>query len=177
MLANETAQALFADNITEFGDSINSLRGDAVSFPLKSSSPRVVLLPRKGFASASDFILSRCYLPITLGRSTILTIKLQLGTQVENGKAMYIEDTLSTPPIPQINTLAVVHGCNQMVWQWEFIGIGPQFRVRGMTLITVDQDNKVAEQYVEFNSLAWAIDIGFNVTPPTTGPFAPPSSR
>lgn len=30
-LANRTAQALFADNIVEFGDSINSLRGDPVS--------------------------------------------------------------------------------------------------------------------------------------------------
>lgn len=30
-LANQTAQALFADNIQEYGDSINSLRGDAVS--------------------------------------------------------------------------------------------------------------------------------------------------
>jgi len=29
-LANQTAQALFADNIIEYGDSINSLRGDAV---------------------------------------------------------------------------------------------------------------------------------------------------
>lgn len=29
--ANATAQGLFADNIQEFGDSINSLRGDAVS--------------------------------------------------------------------------------------------------------------------------------------------------
>lgn len=29
-LANETAQGLFADGIVEFGDSINSLRGDAV---------------------------------------------------------------------------------------------------------------------------------------------------
>lgn len=92
-----------------------------------------------------------------------------MGTQVENGKATYIADTLSAPPIPTINTLAIVHGCSQMVWQWEFLGIGPQFRVRGFTLITVDSYNKVIEQYVEFNSLAWAADIGFNITPPAGG--------
>jgi len=120
--ANITAQGLFANNITEYGDSINSLRGDA------------------------------------------------LGTIVENGKQRYINDTLSTPPIPQINTLAIVHGCNQMVWQWEFLGIGTGAnRVRGMTLITVDGMNQVMQQYVEFNSLAWGADIGFNITPPAGG--------
>jgi hypothetical protein len=31
-LANATAQELFAENIIEYGDSINSLRGDPVSF-------------------------------------------------------------------------------------------------------------------------------------------------
>lgn len=33
-LANATAQTLFASNIQEFGDSINSLRGDAVRAPI-----------------------------------------------------------------------------------------------------------------------------------------------
>lgn len=37
--ANATAQGLFADNIQEFGDSINSLRGDAVSDPCMSLGP------------------------------------------------------------------------------------------------------------------------------------------
>lgn len=31
-LANKTAQSLFAPDIVEFGDSINSLRGDPVSY-------------------------------------------------------------------------------------------------------------------------------------------------
>ncbi|KAI1625335.1 hypothetical protein EDD37DRAFT_629358 [Exophiala viscosa] len=116
--ANETAQGLFADGIVEYGDSINSLKGDP------------------------------------------------LGTQVENGKQHYINDTLSTEPIPQINTLNVVAGCNQMVWQWEFLGIGTgEYRISGMTLITVDAGSKIVEQYVEFNSLAWGANIGFNITP------------
>lgn len=36
-LANQTAQGLFADNLQEYGDSINSLRGDPVSesYPFK----------------------------------------------------------------------------------------------------------------------------------------------
>jgi len=58
-----------------------------------------------------------------------------------------------------------------MVWQWEFIGIASGVnRVRGMTLITVDDKAQIIQQYVEFNSLAWAINAGFNVTaPPYSG--------
>lgn len=57
-----------------------------------------------------------------------------------------------------------------MVWQWEFNGIGSgEYRVRGFTLIKVDENKQVAYQYVEFNGLAWALDIGFTVTPPAAG--------
>lgn len=54
-----------------------------------------------------------------------------------------------------------------MVWQWQFNGIGSgEYRVQGMTIIKVNQYKLVNYQYVEFNSLAWGIDIGFNVTVP-----------
>jgi hypothetical protein len=67
--ANATAQALFAPGLQEFGDSINSLRGDA------------------------------------------------LGTQVENGRTKYIEETLSTPPITEIKTIDVIHDCSNIAWR------------------------------------------------------------
>lgn len=101
---------------------------------------------------------------------TIVLTHPQIGQRVENGKATYIMDTLSTPPIPTINTIAVVHDCKHVVWQWEFLGIGSgQYRVRGFTLATFNDAKQVAEQYVEFNGLAWAADIGFTITPPPCG--------
>ncbi len=56
-----------------------------------------------------------------------------------------------------------------MVWQWEFLGIGSGVNsIRGVTIITVDGNSQVTHQYVEFNSLAWAENIGFSVTPPAS---------
>ncbi len=44
------------------------------------------------------------------------------------------------------------------------------YRVRGMTLGTVDlSTGLVSHQVIEFNSLAWAEDVGFTVTPPASG--------
>jgi len=88
---------------------------------------------------------------------------------------VYIENTLSTPPLAQVNTLNVVHDCNQVAWHFEFIGLGPQ-RIRGFDYFLVNSKGQIYEEYVEFNSLAWAEDTGFNVTPPTTGEYAPQTS-
>ncbi|KAK5094448.1 hypothetical protein LTR70_004116 [Exophiala xenobiotica] len=124
--AQAAADAIFADDIQEYGDSINSLR----------------MAP--------------------------------LGDIVETGKATYVTDTLSTPPIPQIDTLSLTVDCNQFVWQWRFYGIGPgpNEYIQGFTLIKLNSAGLINYQYVEFNSLAWAENSGYTVTPPTTGPFA-----
>lgn len=146
-LANATAQTLFAPNIVEFGDSINSLRGDAVS------------------TSVLPFHKNRQVTLLPFFRS-LTTQPSQLGTQVENGAAKYIAETLGSPPIPVVTTLGIVHDCTQMVWFWEFDGIGTgQYRVRGMTFIHVNDQALVDMQNVEFNSLAWGADIGFQITP------------
>lgn len=130
--------------------------------------------------SMGSFCLANHPPPVSYCRScwsfctslTITSPHLQLGTIVEDSKQTYITDTLSTPPIPTILTLAIVHSCTQMVWQWEFQGIGSgQNRIRGVTIITVADNKQVVHQYVEFNSLAWAENIGFNITPPAGGAF------
>ena len=61
--------------------------------------------------------------------------------------------------------------CNQFVWQWRFYGIGPGPNpwIQGFTLGKVNSDGQIYYQYVEFNSLAWAEDIGFTVIPPAGG--------
>ncbi|KAK5069579.1 hypothetical protein LTR51_008412 [Lithohypha guttulata] len=86
--------------------------------------------------------------------------------------------TTSTPPIPQIDTLSLTVDCNQYVWQWRFYGIGPGPNpyIQGITLGKINAAGKIYYQYVEFNSLAWAENSGYKVTPPTSGPYAAPSA-
>ncbi|KAK5937864.1 hypothetical protein PMZ80_009993 [Knufia obscura] len=129
--AQAAADAIFAADIEEYGDSINSLR------------------------------------------------QAPLGTIVETDKVTYVNDTLSTPAIPQIDSLSLTVDCNQFVWQWRFYGIGPGPNpyIQGFTLVKVNSAGLINYQYVEFNSLAWAENSGYTVTPPTTGPFAAPPSK
>lgn len=78
----------------------------------------------------------------------------------------YITETLASPGIPSITTLDIIHGCSSMVWQWEFNGIGSgQYRVRGVSILKVNEEKKVYYSYIEFNSIAWGLDIGFQVIP------------
>lgn len=71
-----------------------------------------------------------------------------------------------------INSLALLYNCTHIFWQWQFIGVGGPMapnRINGFVLIEVDNSRKVqpiVSQYVEFNSLAWAENIGFTVEPP-----------
>lgn len=109
--------------------------------------------------------------------SSISTLPLtnppsQLGTLVEPNATTYVTNTLSAPPIPEINSLALLYNCTHIFWQWQFIGVGGPTapnRVNGFVLIEVDNEREtqpVVSQYVEFNSLAWAENIGFVVEPP-----------
>ena len=144
-------EAIFAADIVEYGDSINSLRQAPVSLLFSAH--------------------------LDTGSFSLTNPPSQLGTIVETDAASYINDTLSTPPIPQIDLLSLTVECNQFVWQWRFYGIGPGPNpyIQGFTLATVNSAGLINYQYVEFNSLAWAENSGYTVTPPTTGPFAPPS--
>lgn len=140
--AKAAAYTIFTEDIQEFGDSINSLRGDPVSHPNRHSWGQKLTNP-------------------------------QLGTQVENGLTQYVNETTSQPPIPSITTLDYFFGCNQLLWQWQFdLGLpapSPNMHVNGVTIAKVNSDKKIYHQYIEFNSLAWAIDVGFTVTPPAGG--------
>lgn len=97
---------------------------------------------------------------------------------METDKATYIADTTSTPPIPQIDTLSLVVECNEYVWQWRFYGIGPGPNpyIQGFTRALVNDDGLIYYQYVEFNSLAWAENSGYTVSPPVSLPLPPASS-
>ena len=99
----------------------------------------------------------------------MLILPQQLNTPVYTNASAYISDVLSAPPIPQINTIEMFHVCDRILFYWEFIGIGGpnnQYRSRGMSIINVDDEKQVTGHQIEFNSLAWAINIGYNVTAP-----------
>lgn len=106
----------------------------------------------------------------------------QLGTQVEFNRTTYVENTLSTPPIAKIDSVALTYGCQEYMWQWRFYGIGgPQAVnpwVGGFTHAKFNPANGLVNyHYVEFNSLAWGENLGYVVTLPESygGGILPPS--
>ena len=137
-----------AADYRQYGDSINALRGDPVSF---------VSLPLP--YSSTNFI--------------------QYGTLVEPNGTVYVENVLSAPPLKAIETNGVLNNCTHIMWHFTFFGVGgPNSveRVKGFTLIGTDPTREVQPvifQQVEFNSIAWAINTGFNVSFPDEGQYAP----
>jgi len=97
-----------------------------------------------------------------------LTRFLQLGTPVYTNASAYIEDTLSQNPLQQLNTVEQFHTCNKILWYWEMIGVGGpgKPRARGMSITSVDESMQVTGHQIEFNSLTWAENIGYNCTAP-----------
>lgn len=58
-------------------------------------------------------------------------------------------------------TLDVIHDCTKILWYWEAVGLGlGTYNVKGFNLMyTTNAGTQVADNYVEFNSLAWGADI------------------
>ena len=87
---------------------------------------------------------------------------------IENSKNHDIHDTMSTAQ-RNVTTLHFVHHCKSVVWRWVFAGVGAgKYKVAGFTLEVDTSIGKVITVYVDFHSLTWAIDTGFNVTAPAS---------
>jgi hypothetical protein len=69
-----------------------------------------------------------------------------------------------------INTLEIdVAGCNKILWYWLFTGIGSQqYEVKGFNLFTITPASQIAQVNLEFNSIAWALDTGYQVIFPSS---------
>lgn len=136
-----------AADYRQYGDSINALRGDPVS---------VIMCIVSNSANICQY-----------------------GTLVEPNGTVYVENVLSAPPLRAIETNAVLNNCTHIIWHFTFYGVGgPNSveRVKGFTLIGVEpwrEVQPVVFQQVEFNSIAWAINTGFNVSFPDDGQYAP----
>lgn len=89
----------------------------------------------------------------------------QLGGVTFQGKALYIGGVLNAPPVLGITTLRVlVADCTSVLWYWNFLGIGSaQYEIKGFNLFTLNDAGLIAVTEVEFNSIAWGLDTGYQV--------------
>ncbi|KAJ9606584.1 hypothetical protein H2200_008592 [Cladophialophora chaetospira] len=105
---------------------------------------------------------------------SILSLEGQpLGGITFQGKAEYIGGVLGAPPVEGITTIEIlVAGTNKIVWYWNFLGIGSgQYEVKGFNLFTIEESGQISAANIEFNSIAWGLDTGYQII------FPPPPSR
>ncbi|KIW52168.1 hypothetical protein PV05_07830 [Exophiala xenobiotica] len=102
---------------------------------------------------------------------SILSLEGQpLGTATFVGKQLYIAGVLNSPGVTGINTLEIdVAGCNKILWYWLFTGIGSQqYEIKGFNLFTITPASQIVQVNLEFNSIAWALDTGYQVIFPSS---------
>ena len=56
-------------------------------------------------------------------------------------------------------------GCTNILWYWKMIVGTDKAPVQGFNLMEIDENDKLAGQFVEFNSIAWSIDTGMPSCP------------
>ena len=93
---------------------------------------------------------------------------MQLGGPSFVGKTEYITGIGYAPPVEGVDTLAVLVSCpDRILWQWNFTGIGSgEIGVKGFNLFTVTAAEQISTTYLEFNSVAWALNTGYNISVP-----------
>jgi hypothetical protein len=87
------------------------------------------------------------------------------------GKDEYINGVLNSPGVGGITTIEIlVAGCTKILWYWNFLGIGSgQYEVKGFNLFTITPSLQISAVDLEFNSIAWGLDTGYQVIPPSGG--------
>lgn len=91
---------------------------------------------------------------------------MQVGGVTFAGKQNYINGVLYAPSIEDIETIKVMPaGCSNVLWYWKMNIGSKQVPVQGFNLFEVDGDNKITDMFVEFNSIAWGLDIGESLAP------------
>ncbi|OAP56296.1 hypothetical protein AYL99_09475 [Fonsecaea erecta] len=88
-----------------------------------------------------------------------------LGNATFSDKDSFIAAVLSNPPIPLLTTLDLFHDCSRIAFYWAASGVGSGVQdVRGVDLLYVTDDREhINMAMVEFNSLAWAKDVGWQI--------------
>ncbi|KIW81339.1 hypothetical protein Z517_04364 [Fonsecaea pedrosoi CBS 271.37] len=88
-----------------------------------------------------------------------------LGNATISGKDSFIAAVLENPPIPLLTTLDIFHDCTRIAFYWAASGVGSGVEdVRGVDLLYLTEDKEqINMAMVEFNSLAWAKDVGWQI--------------
>lgn len=84
---------------------------------------------------------------------------------------MYIEGVLNAPPVLGVETIEIlVAGCTKILWYWVFTGIGSgEYEVKGFNLFTLSDAGQIAQVNLEFNSIAWGLNTGYQIIFPPGG--------
>ena len=83
---------------------------------------------------------------------------------------MYINGVLNSPPVLGINTIEIdVTTSGKILWYWVFTGIGSgEYEVKGFNLFTLTASDQIAQVNLEFNSIAWGLDTGYQIIFPSS---------
>ncbi|EXJ62016.1 hypothetical protein A1O7_02448 [Cladophialophora yegresii CBS 114405] len=86
-----------------------------------------------------------------------------LGNATFSGKDAFITATLEAPPIALLTTLDIFHDCSRIAFYWAATGVGSGAEeIRGIDLLYLtDDQSQINMAMTEFNSLAWAKDVGW----------------
>lgn len=89
-----------------------------------------------------------------------------------SGKQTYLNGVLNSPSVSGIETLEIlVSGCKKIVWFWRITGIGSKkYPIKGFNLFTLNDAQQIETVDLEFNSIAWGLDTGFQVIKPSRPP-------
>ncbi|UJO13404.1 hypothetical protein CLAFUW4_03216 [Fulvia fulva] len=105
--------------------------------------------------------------------NSIFSLKGQSLTSsglVASSRQAYLEEIGGAPAPPRgIETLDIIASCDKVVWFWISQNVGSGLQpVRGFNLFKVKRNRKGQWQAysldVEFDSIAWGVDIGIKVT-------------
>jgi hypothetical protein len=88
-----------------------------------------------------------------------------LGNATFSGKDAFITATVKAPPISLLTTLDIFHDCSRIAFYWAATGVGSGAEeVRGVDLLYLTDDrSQINMAMTEFNSLAWAKDVGWKI--------------
>ncbi|KAF2170891.1 hypothetical protein M409DRAFT_18863 [Zasmidium cellare ATCC 36951] len=92
-------------------------------------------------------------------------------------KDAWIQGVTQAPAFSGIKTLEVIVTCDRIVWYWVFTGIGSaKHPAAGFNLFHLKRKGpqlQVEKLFLEFDSIAWGLDTGIQVTYPN-GTVLPP---
>ncbi|KIX06761.1 uncharacterized protein Z518_04737 [Rhinocladiella mackenziei CBS 650.93] len=84
-----------------------------------------------------------------------------LGSLTFAGKQSYISNVLNAPSIEDVSTIkAMPAGCRNVLWYWTMNIGSEKIPITGMNLMEINDEKQIVNQFVEFNSIAWALDVG-----------------